>query len=116
MSNLDKRMSNLDKRMSNLDKRMSSLDIRMSKLILEIGVNKTAKNSNFLVASRMFFQIFNTSHGSKIRASYVKRHTQVGHSFVQVGHTYVQAEYICWTYVCPTLWIYSKLGHTYVQP
>ena len=41
---LDIRMSNLDKRMSNLDKRMSSLDIRMSKLILEFGVNKTAKN------------------------------------------------------------------------
>ena len=56
-------MSNLDIRMSNLDKRMSSLDIRMSKLILEFGVNKTAKNSEFLVASRMFFQIFDTSHG-----------------------------------------------------
>ena len=60
---LDIRMSNLDKHMSNLDKRMSSLDIRMSKLILEFGVNKTAKNSEFLVAFRMFFRIFNTPHG-----------------------------------------------------
>ena len=59
----DIRMSNLDIRLSNLDIRMSSLDIRMSKLILEFGKNKTAKNSEFLVGFRMFFQIFNTPHG-----------------------------------------------------
>ena len=51
-------MSNLDIRLSNLDIRMSSLDIRMSKLILEFGKNKTAKNSEILVAFRMFFRIF----------------------------------------------------------
>ena len=59
----DIRMSNLDIRLSNLDIRMSSLDIRMSKLILEFGKNKTAKNSEILVAFRMFFRIFNTPHG-----------------------------------------------------
>ena len=48
-------------------------------------------------------RIFNTPNGWKIRASYVKMHNQVGHTFVQIGHTYVQAEYIGWTYVCPTL-------------
>ena len=58
----DIRMSNLDIRLSNLDIRMSSLDIRMSKLILEFGKNKTAKNSEILVAFRMFFQIFNTPY------------------------------------------------------
>ena len=51
-------MSNLDIRLSNLDIRMSSLDIRMSKLILEFGKNKTAKNSEILVAFRMFFPDF----------------------------------------------------------
>ena len=56
-------MSNLDIRLSNLDIRMSSLDIRMSKLILEFGKNETAKNSEFLVGFRMFFQIFNTPLG-----------------------------------------------------
>ena len=99
----DIRMSNLDIRLSNLDIRMSSLDIRMSKLILEFGKNKTAKNSEILVAFRIFFHFFNTPYGWKIRARYAKRHNQVGHTFVQVGHTYVQAEYIGWTYVCPTL-------------
>ena len=54
----DIRMSNLDIRLSNLDIRMSSLDIRMSKLILEFGKNKTAKNSEILVAFRMFFSDF----------------------------------------------------------
>ena len=59
----DIHMSNLDIRLSNLDIRMSSLDIRMSKLILEFGKNKTDKNSKFLVGFRMFFPIFDTSHG-----------------------------------------------------
>ena len=103
----DIRMSNRDIHMSNRDIRLSNLDIRMSKLILEFGKNETAKNSEFLVGFRMFFQIFNTPHGWKIRASYVKMHSQVGHTFVQVGHTYVQPEYIGWTYVCPTLLVYS---------
>ena len=78
-------------------------DIGMSILILEFGKNKTAKNSEILVAFRIFFHFFNTPYGWKIRARYAKRHNQVGHTFVQVGHTYVQAEYIGWTYVCPTL-------------
>ena len=56
-------MSNLDIRLSNLDIRMSSLDIRMSKLILEFGKNKTAKNSEILVAFRIFFHFFNTPYG-----------------------------------------------------
>ena len=99
----DIRMSNLDIRLSNLDIRMSSLDIRMSKLILEFGKNKTAKNSEILVAFRIYFHFFNTPYGWKIRARYAKRHNQDGHTLVQVGHTYVQAEYIGWTYVCPTL-------------
>ena len=59
----DIRMSNLDIRLSNLDIRMSSLDIRMSKLILEFGKNKTAKNSEILVAFRIFFHFFNTPYG-----------------------------------------------------
>ena len=39
--------------------------------------------------------------------SYVKMHSQVGNTYVQVGHTYVQPEYIGWTYICPTLLVYS---------
>ena len=59
----DIRMSNLDIRLSNLDIRMSSLDICMSNLILEFGKNETAKNSEILVAFRIFFNFFNTPYG-----------------------------------------------------
>ena len=63
MSKLDIQMSRFDTHMSRLDTRMSMLDIRMSKVILEFGKNETAKNSEFVVGFRMFFQIFNTPHG-----------------------------------------------------
>ena len=106
-TNISTSIVGTDIRMSNLNIRLSNLNIHMSKLILAFGKIKTAKNSEILVAFRTFFQIFNTLYGWKIRASYVKMHSQVGHTFVQVGHTYVQPEYIGWTYVCPTLLVYS---------
>ena len=112
----DTRMSSLDTRMSSLDTRMSRLDIRMSKVILESGKTETAENSRSCVAFRMFFQKFCRPIGWKIRDEYVKKHSQLGHTYVQVGHTYVQADNRGWTYVCPSYQYTHRVGHTYVQP
>ena len=47
---------------------------------------------------------------------YVKKHSQIGHMFVQEGHTYVQAENIVLTYVCPSYHYTHMVGLMYVQP